>query len=124
MFCKVVLITAISNFMLLVNIQFAFQPFRNRDLCIDVILGIHCGRYITSHGLALNCNTDMSWFSHIIPCGIEGKGVTSVSAELQRDVSVEETIPHLLDAFTDQFSCQLIDGRTPETDQDSGESSA
>ncbi|XP_071352016.1 octanoyl-[acyl-carrier-protein]:protein N-octanoyltransferase LIPT2, mitochondrial [Trachinotus anak] len=86
-------------------------------------IGIHCGRYITSHGLALNCNTDMSWFSHIVPCGIEDKGVTSLSAELQRDVSVEETIPHLLDAFRDQFNCQLTDGQTPETEEDSGGSS-
>uniref|UniRef100_A0A8C1II11 lipoyl(octanoyl) transferase n=1 Tax=Cyprinus carpio TaxID=7962 RepID=A0A8C1II11_CYPCA len=42
-------------------------------------IGIHCGRYITSHGLALNCNTDMSWFDNIVPCGIMGKGVTSLS---------------------------------------------
>ncbi|XP_019967586.2 octanoyl-[acyl-carrier-protein]:protein N-octanoyltransferase LIPT2, mitochondrial [Paralichthys olivaceus] len=77
-------------------------------------VGIHCGRYITSHGLALNCNTDMSWFSHIVPCGIEGKGVTSLSAELQRDVSVEETIPHLLEAFRDQFNCQLTHAQTEE----------
>lgn len=87
-----------------------------------VFAGIHCGRYITSHGLALNCNTDMSWFGHIVPCGIEGKGVTSLSAKLQRDVGVEETIPHLLDAFADQFDCRLTDRRTPETD--SGGSSA
>ncbi|XP_029373783.1 octanoyl-[acyl-carrier-protein]:protein N-octanoyltransferase LIPT2, mitochondrial [Echeneis naucrates] len=86
-------------------------------------IGIHCGRYITSHGLALNCNTDMSWFRHIIPCGIEGKGVTSLSIELQRDVSVAETIPQLLDAFKDQFDCQLIDGQILKTEEDSGGSS-
>uniref|UniRef100_A0A3Q2R0K8 Octanoyl-[acyl-carrier-protein]:protein N-octanoyltransferase LIPT2, mitochondrial n=1 Tax=Fundulus heteroclitus TaxID=8078 RepID=A0A3Q2R0K8_FUNHE len=87
-------------------------------------IGIHCGRYVTSHGLALNCNTDLSWFGHIVPCGIEGKGVTSLSRELQRDVSVEETIPHLLDAFREQFSCQLTEGETPEPQQNSGVSSA
>ncbi|XP_026226351.1 putative lipoyltransferase 2, mitochondrial [Anabas testudineus] len=86
-------------------------------------IGIHCGRYITSHGLALNCNTDLSWFSHIVPCGIEGKGVTSLSAELQREVNVEETIPHLLDAFRDQFNCHLTDGETSEPAEDSGGSS-
>ncbi|KAM4566468.1 octanoyl-[acyl-carrier-protein]:protein N-octanoyltransferase LIPT2, mitochondrial isoform 1-T4 [Odontesthes bonariensis] len=83
-------------------------------------IGIHCGRYVTSHGLALNCNTDLSWFSHIVPCGIEGKGVTSLSRELQRDVGVEETIPHLLAAFRDQFSCQLTEGTAPEPDEVSG----
>ncbi|KAM9317702.1 octanoyl-[acyl-carrier-protein]:protein N-octanoyltransferase LIPT2, mitochondrial [Pholidichthys leucotaenia] len=89
---------------------------RDNKICA---IGIHCGRYVTSHGLALNCNTDLLWFSHVVPCGIEGKGVTSLSAELQRDVSVEETIPYLLDAFREQFSCEL-----KETHQDSGVSSA
>lgn len=87
-------------------------------------IGIHCGRYITSHGLALNCNTDLSWFSHIIPCGIEGKGVTSLSAELQKNVSVEDTIPHLLDSFQDHFNCQLTERETSEPVEDSGGSSA
>ncbi|XP_053176366.1 putative lipoyltransferase 2, mitochondrial [Scomber japonicus] len=72
-------------------------------------VGIHCGRYVTSHGVALNCNTDLSWFSHIVPCGIVGKGVTSLSAELRRDVSVEEVEPALLDAFSRQFNCSLTD---------------
>ncbi|AWO99512.1 putative lipoyltransferase 2 mitochondrial [Scophthalmus maximus] len=93
----------------------------NNKICA---VGIHCGRYVTSHGLALNCNTDMSWFNHIVPCGIEGKGVTSLSAELQRNVSVEETIPRLLDAFRDQFACELMDGQTPEPEEDGGGSSA
>uniref|UniRef100_A0A3P9HUP5 Octanoyl-[acyl-carrier-protein]:protein N-octanoyltransferase LIPT2, mitochondrial n=1 Tax=Oryzias latipes TaxID=8090 RepID=A0A3P9HUP5_ORYLA len=70
-------------------------------------VGIHCGRHVTSHGLALNCNTDLSWFSHIVPCGIEGKGVTSLSRELRRDVSVHEATPHLLTAFGEHFHCEL-----------------
>ncbi|KAK7172209.1 hypothetical protein R3I93_004499 [Phoxinus phoxinus] len=76
----------------------------NNKICA---IGIHCGRYITSHGLALNCNTDMSWFDNIVPCGIVGKGVTSLSRELGRDVSSEEAIPKLLEAFTEQFNCTL-----------------
>ncbi|XP_068601647.1 octanoyl-[acyl-carrier-protein]:protein N-octanoyltransferase LIPT2, mitochondrial [Brachionichthys hirsutus] len=79
-------------------------------------IGVHCGRYVTSHGFALNCSTDLSWFGHIVPCGVEGKGVTSLSAELRRDVGVEEAIPHLLDAFRDQFNCQLTDGPKPGSD--------
>lgn len=81
-----------------------------------VCAGIHCGRYITSHGLALNCNTDLSWFGHIVPCGIEEKGVTSLSAELLRDVSVEDAVPYLLDAFRHQFDCQLTDAQTPKSE--------
>ncbi|TRY85151.1 hypothetical protein DNTS_006347 [Danionella cerebrum] len=70
-------------------------------------IGIHCGRYITSHGLALNCNTDLTWFQHIVPCGIVGKGVTSLSQELGRDVTLGEATPKLLEAFTEQFNCTL-----------------
>ncbi|XP_071511765.1 octanoyl-[acyl-carrier-protein]:protein N-octanoyltransferase LIPT2, mitochondrial-like [Diadema antillarum] len=72
-------------------------------------IGIHCSRYITSHGLALNCNTDLSWFDHIVPCGIEGKGVTSLSRELGRDVAVEDTIEPFLNSFSEQFGCILED---------------
>ncbi|XP_047450592.1 putative lipoyltransferase 2, mitochondrial [Mugil cephalus] len=71
-------------------------------------IGVHCGRYVTSHGLALNCSTDLSWFDHIVPCGVEGRGVTSLSAELQREVSVEEATPHLLHCFSTSFSCSLV----------------
>lgn len=78
--------------------------------------GIHCSRYVTSHGFALNCNTDLSWFENIVPCGIEDKGVTSLSAELLRDVSVEETVPHLLETFRDQFDCRLTDGQVQKTE--------
>ncbi|XP_065137918.1 octanoyl-[acyl-carrier-protein]:protein N-octanoyltransferase LIPT2, mitochondrial [Paramisgurnus dabryanus] len=78
----------------------------NNKICA---IGIHCGRYITSHGLALNCNTDMSWFDNIVPCGLVGKGVTSLSRELGRDVPTEEAIPKLLEAFNEQFNCRLMD---------------
>ena len=71
--------------------------------------GIHCGHYITSHGLALNVSTDLSWFGHIVPCGIVGKGVTSVSQELGRAVTVEEVTPLLLDSFAEHFGCDFKD---------------
>lgn len=70
-------------------------------------LGVHCGRYITSHGLALNCNTDLGWFEHIVPCGIEGKGVTSLSKELKRNVTVAEVTLPFLEVFEQQFMCTL-----------------
>ncbi|XP_068172794.1 octanoyl-[acyl-carrier-protein]:protein N-octanoyltransferase LIPT2, mitochondrial [Antennarius striatus] len=83
-------------------------------------IGIHCGHWVTSHGLALNCNTDLSWFRHIVPCGVPGKGVTSLSAELQRDVGVDETVPHLLHAFRERFCCRLTDGPPPGSGQTDG----
>lgn len=39
-------------------------------------IGIHAKRYVTSHGIALNCNVDLKWYDHIVPCGLIGKGVT------------------------------------------------
>merc|ERR1719357_1142366 len=47
-------------------------------------MGVHNSDLVTSHGLALNCNIDLAWFDHIVPCGIEGKGVTSLTQELGR----------------------------------------
>ena len=72
-------------------------------------IGIHGSRYITTHGLALNCNTDLSWFNHIIPCGIKGKGVTSISQELNIDVTIQDVLPLFQNAFQDQFQCTLIE---------------
>jgi len=71
-------------------------------------IGVHCQRHVTSHGLALNCNTDLSWFSHIVPCGLHGKSVTSLTREIERDVSVEETIPVLLANFKEVFKCDFV----------------
>ncbi|CAI9534676.1 unnamed protein product [Staurois parvus] len=91
-----------------------------RKICAIGLLspaGVHCSHHITSHGLALNCNTDLSWFQHIVPCGIEGKGVTSLSAELGRDVSVEEAIPPFLEAFKEEFNCTLEFSDRKETEE-------
>ncbi|XP_046616353.1 putative lipoyltransferase 2, mitochondrial isoform X2 [Neodiprion virginianus] len=78
----------------------------NNKICA---IGIHGSRYITTHGLALNCNTDLKWFEHIVPCGIKGKGVTSISKELKQDITIDDVIPVLCNAFKDQFECSLID---------------
>ncbi|XP_072825312.1 octanoyl-[acyl-carrier-protein]:protein N-octanoyltransferase LIPT2, mitochondrial isoform X2 [Vicugna pacos] len=73
-----------------------------------VWLGVRCGRHITSHGLALNCSTDLTWFEHIVPCGLVGTGVTSLSKELQRHVTVDEVVPPFLEAFKETYKCTLI----------------
>ncbi len=65
-------------------------------------------RYITSHGLALNCNTDLKWFDHIVPCGIAGKSVTSLSNELNREITIEEVIPIFLEKMKQTFHCELV----------------
>ncbi len=74
------------------------------------ILGVHGRRYITSHGIALNCSTDLTWFDHIIPCGIVGKGVTSLSEQVGRTVTVDETLPRLTETMSKHFNCDIQDG--------------
>jgi lipoyl(octanoyl) transferase len=51
-------------------------------------MGVKSSRWVTMHGFALNVNTDLSYFGHIIPCGIADKAVTSMAAELGREVPV------------------------------------
>jgi lipoyl(octanoyl) transferase len=56
-------------------------------------IGIRVARRVTLHGFALNCNPDLSWFDRIVPCGITDAGVTSLSRELGRDVTVADVLP-------------------------------
>lgn len=70
-------------------------------------IGVHGSRYITTHGIAINCNTDLSWFDHIVPCGIQHKGVTSLTRELGRVVTTDEAYPALMAAFEQQFDCTV-----------------
>ncbi|CAI2177010.1 11722_t:CDS:2 [Funneliformis geosporum] len=77
-------------------------------------IGIQVQRYITSHGFALNCNTDLNWFNHIIPCGLENKQMTSISKELSKlkdekeEIIVEEVLPNLCNSFGKVFDCDVI----------------
>ncbi len=56
-------------------------------------IGIRVAQGVTLHGFALNCNPDLSWFARIVPCGIADAGVTSLSAELGREVGVADALP-------------------------------
>ena len=56
-------------------------------------VGIRVAQGVTMHGFALNCDPDMTWFGRIVACGIEDAGVTSLSQELGRDVTVAEVLP-------------------------------
>ncbi len=66
-------------------------------------IGIRVAKGVTMHGFALNCDPDNTWFDRIVPCGIRDAGVTSLSNELGRDVSVAEVLPvvekHLADVL-------------------------
>jgi lipoyl(octanoyl) transferase len=56
-------------------------------------VGIRVSRGVTLHGFALNCDCDLGFFDRIVPCGIRDAGVTSLSAEIGRDVTVAEVLP-------------------------------
>lgn len=62
-------------------------------------VGVRVARGVTMHGLALNCDPDLAAFSRIVPCGIPDTDVTSLSLELDRDVTVGEVEPVLRDGL-------------------------
>jgi lipoyl(octanoyl) transferase len=58
-----------------------------RKICA---MGVKCSRWITMHGIGFNVNSDLSYFSNIIPCGIDDKAVTSIEQELGKKIPMEE----------------------------------
>jgi len=81
------------------------DPFMARKICA---MGIKCSRWITMHGFALNVNTDLSHFEHIVPCGIQGKTVTSLEKELGKKVDYQEVKEKIKKHFARIFDCELI----------------
>ena len=73
---------------------------RARKICA---MGVKSSRWVTMHGIGFNINSDLSYFSHIIPCGIDDKAVTSMQKELGHPVSFEEVSIVLKQKLADQF---------------------
>ena len=71
-------------------------------------IGVRIARWITSHGFALNVNTDLSYFEMIVPCGIKDKGVTSLSQLLGRPVDMREVAGVIADHFNEVFQRDVI----------------
>lgn len=79
-------------------------PFA-RKICA---LGVRTSRWVTMHGFALNVNTDLGFFDHIIPCGIRGKAVTSMHAELGERPDPEIVKDQILKYFSEVFSAEMV----------------
>ena len=71
-------------------------------------IGVHISRYVTSHGFALNVNTDLSYFNLIIPCGIKSKPVTSMQQELGRELDLNAVAESISRNFGVVFQSQVL----------------
>lgn len=76
-----------------------------RKICA---MGVRCSRWVTMHGFALNVNTDLNYFTMIVPCGIADKQVTSLQRELGTDIRMEEVKAIIAREFAVVFECELI----------------
>ncbi|TAJ61249.1 MAG: lipoyl(octanoyl) transferase LipB [Chitinophagaceae bacterium] len=81
------------------------QKGRERKICA---MGIKCSRWVTMHGFAFNVNTDLGYFSHIVPCGIENKQVTSLQKELGREIPFDEVKEKVKKNFEKVFPIHLV----------------
>lgn len=79
-------------------------PFA-RKICA---MGVRASRWVTMHGFALNVNADLGYFDNIIPCGIKGKAVTSLHAELGKEINEEEVKEKILNYFKQLFEVEFI----------------
>lgn len=71
-------------------------------------IGIRVAQGVTMHGFALNCDNDLAWFDRIVPCGIRDAEVTTLSAELGRDVTIAEVLPAVIERLP-----RLVDFDSP-----------
>jgi len=76
-----------------------------RKICA---IGVKTSRWVTMHGFALNVHPDLSYFSHIVPCGISDKAVTSMQLELARKVEMSEVAGRLRNHLAEIFEMELI----------------
>ena len=76
-----------------------------RKICA---LGVRCSRWVTMHGFAFNVNTDLDYFKHIVPCGIDDKDVTSMQRELGRPLAMQEVKDNLKGHIAALFKMEIF----------------
>lgn len=80
------------------------ETVRARKICA---LGVRCNHWISLHGLALNINTDLSYFRNIVPCGLTDKGVSSMKEELGTEVDEAKLTEIFLEKFGEVFGSEI-----------------
>lgn len=80
------------------------SPSKVRKICA---MGVRASRWVTMHGWAFNVNTDLDYFNHIIPCGIDDKAVTSLQKEVGKKLDINEVKQKVKHHFEEVFTCEL-----------------
>ena len=84
------------------------RPHTEQQTAKIAAIGVHISRGVTSHGFALNVNTDLSYFNLIVPCGIEAKPVTSIEKELGKQAPLQDVAHSIFRNFGVVFDRQIL----------------
>ena len=84
------------------------RPHTEQQTAKIAAIGVHISRAVTSHGFALNVNTDLSYFDLIVPCGLESKPVTSMAKELGKQLPLQEVARSISRNFSVVFDRQIL----------------
>ncbi len=81
------------------------KPLKARKICA---IGVKSSRWVTMHGFAFNVNTDLSYFDHLVPCGIKDKAVTSLKQELGYELDMQEVKSKVLVNLSNVFDFNIV----------------